>query len=161
LVVADVAGSGEVVNEQMRFLNVVCSALVFSVALYCVVAWFMASGSGALAGPDLPDSLAFVGAAVALALLAAAPVVRRKTLEKSTVAMRADEGETTVFESFRLATLLAFILRDGAAIIGLMLTILTGEPMWSYALGAITVVAMFAGWPRREELEAALSGRPI
>jgi hypothetical protein len=162
MVVADSSQSpGEVVAEQMRFLNVVCMALIASVAAYCVVAWFMSSSGGGLAGPDLPNTLAAVGAAVAVGLLVAAPIVRRKTLEKSTAAMRADERDTTATENYRLATLLAFVLREGAAIVGLMLTIVTGEPMWTYALSAVTIVAMFAGWPRREELEAVLAGRPL
>jgi hypothetical protein len=161
MVVADSSQSpGEVVSEQMRFLNVVCLALIASVAVYPVVAWFVSSSGGALTGPDLPNTLAAGGAAVALALLVAAPLVRRKTLAKASATMRADERDTTASENYRLATLLAFMLREGAAIVGLMLTIATGEPMWTYALAAITIVAMFTGWPRREELEEMLTGRP-
>ena len=160
MVVADYSGSGEVVSEQMRFLNVVCLALVGSVGVYAVVAWYLVYGSGGLGGPGLPDTLAAVGAAFAIALLVAAPVVRRKTLEKAT-RVRDSEGDATALESYRLATLLGFILRDGAAIVGLMLTVATGEPMWCWALGAVTVVAMFASWPRREELEAIAAGRPL
>lgn len=159
MVVADAQSTGEVVSEQMRFLNVVCFALVAGVGAYSVVAWFLTSGSDSIAGPDLPRGLAIVGALVAVALLVAAPVAKRKILDKAAIGVRADERVTTAVESFRLATLLSFILREGAAIVGLMLTILTGEPMWCYALGALTVVAMFTGWPRREELEAVLAGR--
>jgi hypothetical protein len=161
MVVADAQSSGEVVSEQMRFLNVVCLALVASVGAYSVVAWFLTSGGDALGGPDLPRGLAIAGALVALALLVAAQIVRRKILEKAASGARTDERHTTAVESYRLATLLSFILREGAAIVGLMLTILTAEPMWCYGLGAVTVVAMFTGWPRREELEAVLAGRPL
>ena len=160
MVVADAQSPGEVVSEQMRFLNVVCFALVASVGAYSVVAWYLSSEGGALAGPELPSALAWVGAAVAIALLVAAPIARRKMLEKSSVTMLSSERDDTAVESYRLATLLSFMLREGAAIVGLMLTILTGEATWCYALGAITVVAMFSAWPRREELEALLAGRP-
>jgi hypothetical protein len=161
MVVADAQSTDEVVAEQMRFLNVVCFALVAGVGVYSVVAWFLTSGSDSIGGPDLPRGLAIAGALVAVALLVAAPVAKRKILDKAAVGARADERVTTAVESFRLATLLSFILREGAAIVGLMLTILTGEPMWCYALGALTVVAMFTGWPRREELEAVLAGRGL
>ena len=160
MVVADVQSSGEVVSEQMRFLNVVCFALVASVGAYSVVAWFLSGDSSALAAPDLPSALAWVGAAVAIALLVAAPIARRKMLEKGALGGHSHERQATALEGYRLATLLSFILREGAAIIGLMLTLLTGDPIWCYALGALTIVAMFTAWPRREELEAALAGRP-
>jgi hypothetical protein len=160
MVVADYQSSGEVVSEQMRFLNVVCLALVGSVAVYAFVAWFLASDSGSLGGPEIPTAVAAVGAVFAIGLLVAAPFVRRKTLQKA-AAVRDDEREATAIESYRLATLLSFILRDGAAIVGLMLTVATGNPAWCWALGAITVVAMFSSWPRREELEAMAAGRPI
>ena len=161
MVLADAQSTGEVVSEQMRFLNVVCFALVAGVGAYSVVAWFLTSGSDSIAGPDLPTGLAVVGALVAVGLLIAAPIVRRKILEQAADTARAHERHATAVESYRLATLLAFILRDGAAIVGLMLTILTGEPLWCYGLGALTVVAMFTGWPRREELEAVFAGHPV
>jgi len=148
------------VDEALRFLNVVCGALVASVGFIAMVAWFVSSGPVAMVqvGPPLPRAVAFFGAAVAVALLVAAPIIHRKMLERAAVNVRADERADTAVESFRLATTLAFILREGAAIDGLMLTLLTGEPMWCYVLSATSVVAMIWGWPRREHLGGLLGG---
>lgn len=150
------------VDEAMRFLNVVCGALVASVAAFAMVAWFVASGPGArgLVGPPLPDAVAFLGVAVGVGLLLAAPIVHRKMLEPAAMAMRQAEQVDAALESFRLATMLAFILREGAAIVGLMLTLLTNQPMWCYALAALAVVAMIWGWPREEQLAGLLAGAP-
>jgi hypothetical protein len=155
MVVADETRQGGA-EEALRFLNVVCVGMVASVLVLAVVAWFVAAGPGALGvvGPPLPGVLVYLGAAVGVALLLAAPVVHRKMLERATVAVRSTERAHTVLESFRLATLLAFLLREGAAIVGLMLTLLTNEPSWCYGLGALAVVAMIWGWPRRDQLDA-------
>lgn len=148
-------------EEALRFLNVVCTGMVASVVALAAVAWFVAAGPGAFGqvGPPLPQVLVYLGAAVGVALLFAAPIVHRKMLERGTVAVRSAERSDTVLENFRLATLLSFMLREGAAIVGLMLTLLTNEPNWCYALGALAVVAMIWGWPRPEQL-AELRGAP-
>jgi hypothetical protein len=146
------------VGEQLRFLNVVCAAMVASVAVYAVVAWFLGSGS-AVAGPELPSAFGWFGVVVAVALLVAAPIVQRRNLLGTARGQRPEESTIAALESFRLGTLLAFILREGAAIVGLMLTLLTGEPTWCYALGALAIVAMIWGWPRREDLQGLLAGQ--
>jgi hypothetical protein len=154
--VAEPESDGDRVAEQLRFLNVVCLAMVASVFAFGVVAWFLTRDGNALAGPQLPGWVGWVGAAVAIALLVAAPVVQRKNLESTARGQRPEEQAIGALESYRLGTLLGFLLRDGAAIVGLMLTVVTGEPMWTYGLGAVTVVAMFWAWPRREELDELL-----
>lgn len=159
MVVADAGRDRERVTEQLRFLNVVCIGMVAAVIAYAVVAWFVASGDGAIAGPELPDGFGWVGVAVALSLLAAAPIVQRKTMEGATRRQRPEEGMLASLEHFRLGTLMAFMLREGAAIVGLMLALLTGNPNWCYGLAAVTMVAMIWGWPRREDLEAMLAGQ--
>jgi hypothetical protein len=148
------------IDEALRFLNVVCVALLLSVGVFAMVAWFVASGPGASeqVGPPVPDALAYAGVLVGIGLLVAAPFVQRKILERAAVTVRADERTVTALESYRLATLLAFILREGAAIVGLMLALLTGEGMWCYVLSAMALVAMIWGWPRQEQLAQLLGG---
>ena len=159
MVVAEESRQGRV-DEAMRFLNVVCIGMVLSVGALVVVSWFVASGPGAQGpvGPPLPRALAFIGFAVGVGLLLAAPIVHRKMLARSARSLRADEHTDTALESFRLATLLAFILREGAAIVGLMLTLLTNEPMWCYLLAALAIIAMIWGWPRLEQVAALRGG---
>ena len=148
------------VDEALRFLYVVCIGMILSVGVFAIVAWFVASGPGepGQVGPPVPRALAYVGFAVGLALLVAAPIAHRKMMARAATTLRADERTDTVLESFRLATLLAFILREGAAIVGLMLTLLTNEPMWSYVLSALAIVAMIWGWPRPDQVQQLLGG---
>jgi hypothetical protein len=145
------------VDEQLGFVNVVCMSLVMSVVLIAGVAYWISSSQTTFFPPVFAGGIAWGGVAVAAAMLLAAPLVRRRMLE-SGAPSRQTERAVTVLESFRMATLLAFILREGAAVVGLMIAVLTGEPAWCYALAAATVAAMFAGWPRREELAGLLAG---
>jgi hypothetical protein len=156
MAVAERETDGDRAAEQLRFLNVVCIGMIASVFAYAFVAWFLTREDGALAGPGLPGGVAWLGAAVAAALLLAAPIVQRRTRESAAQGQLPEERSIGALEGFRLGTLMAFMLRDGAAIVGLMITIVTGEPMWTYALGAVTIVAMFWGWPRREDLDELL-----
>ena len=142
------------VAEALRFLNVVCMGMVLSVLVYAAVAWFLTSEGGGISGPRLPGAMAWMGVLVAVGLLVAAPIVQRRAHQGTASGSRPEERQVAALEGYRLGTLLAFLLRDGAAIVGLMLTIVTGDAMWTYALGAAAVVAMFWGWPRREELDA-------
>ena len=157
MVVAEESRQGRV-DEALRFLYVVCIGMILSVGVFAIVAWFVASGPGELGqvGPPVPQALAYVGFAVGLALLVAAPLVHRRMLARATSTVRAEERTDTVLESFRLATLLAFILREGAAIVGLMLTLLTNEPMWCYVLAALAIIAMITGWPRPDQVQQLL-----
>ena len=159
MVVAEESRQGRV-DEALRFVNVVCVGMVASLAAFAVAAWFVASGPGALGpvGPPLPAALVWLGTAVGVALLLAAPVVYRKMLERAAVTVRDSERADTILENFRLATLLAFLLREGAAIVGLMLTLLTNDPNWCYALAALALVAMIWGWPRGDQLATLLAG---
>jgi len=68
-----------------------------------------------------------------------------------------DLPEIRALETYRLATMLGFILREGCAIVGLMTTLLTNQPGWCYALSAAALIAMFMAWPRREELAGVLA----
>ena len=161
MVVAEQSREGQL-DEALRFLNIVSVAMVASVGVFAMVSWFVASGPGAMGpvGPPLPQAVALIGVAVGVGLLLAAPIAHRKMVERAAVSLRADERVDTALESYRLATMLAFILREGAAIVGLMLTLLTNQPMWCYVLSALAVVAMIWGWPRRDDLANLLAGSP-
>jgi hypothetical protein len=146
------------VEEQLRFVNIVCMALVVSVVLIAGVAgWIDTISDGSSVGPPLPLPIAIAASLVGLALLVAAPIVHRKMLATSRSIARTSERHVSALETYRLATLLGFILREGCAIVGLMTTLLTNQPGWCYGLSAAALVAMFTAWPRREELSGLLA----
>ncbi|MDX1631417.1 MAG: hypothetical protein R3234_06130 [Thermoanaerobaculia bacterium] len=143
----------EKLAEQYRFLNVVCLGFVLSVSFLVVVAWFVTDGPAAMGAlmPGQSTLLGFGGTALGLVLLLVAPVVQRRLLERSDPP-GADGDPTPVLENYRIAILLAFVLREGAALVGLMTTLVTGEALWCYLLSGAAIVAMFWGWPRQDDL---------
>lgn len=143
----------EKIAEQYRFLNVVGIGFVLSVAFFVVMAWFVTEGPAAMQPLMVGESnlLGFAGTALGVALLLVSPVVQRRLLESSDPP-GADGDVTPVLENYRIATLLAFVLREGAAVVGLMTTLVTGQALWCYLLSGAAIVAMFWGWPRQSDL---------
>jgi hypothetical protein len=144
------------VEEEIRFLSVVGVAMVASIAGLAVIAWVLVDRPGVVPiGGRLPAPLAWLGGLFAVALLVAAPLIHHRLLQRLE-APRAAGDLTAVIEGHRFATVLSFLLREAAAMIGLMVAFISGQSAWAYGLGAAAVVAMFAGWPRREELDELL-----
>jgi len=53
----------------------------------------------------------------------------------------------------------SFAMRESAAIIGLVISLLTGDLRWCLALSAAAVLAMLLGFPRRADM-VRLAGDP-
>lgn len=143
----------ERIEEELKLVNVLCLALVASVGIYAGMAWYLVDGPGAFRAIAAEASLlVWGGVAVAALLLLVAPVVYRKLLEQAE--RPSVTGDISApLAHYRMAVLLSHVLREGAALIGLMIALLSGETLWCYALCGVTVIAMFAGWPRRRDLE--------
>lgn len=141
------------IDEETRFLNVVALGMVISVMAFIGLAWFLLDRPDTLPlAAELPTPIAWAGGLLAGGLLLAAPLIHRRLLQR--VEGPGPGGELApLVEGHRFATLLVFMLRETAAIIGLMIALISGQAAWAYGLGGLTLVAMFVGWPRREELE--------
>jgi hypothetical protein len=129
--------------------------------MYAVVAWALAGSetTGAV-GDALPEMLIWVLVVVAVAQLLIAPVVWRAMV-------RAASARPTPAErlaGYRRATIVAFALREGTALIGFVLNLLDGDLRWCLGLSALAMVAMLLDWPRRTDvirLAAAPETAPI
>ena len=80
-------------------------------------------------------------------LLAAGHVLGRRSVS-SRLSPPADP-----FVALQQRTIIAFALREAAAIMGLVLSLLTGDIRWVAGFAAVAAVAMLMGWPRRPVLE--------
>lgn len=136
-------------------LRVLTGALASSVVIYAGVAWFVTSGSGA--GGDQPARLplAVIGVLAALALfdLVVAPLIERH------LAGGGGGGDLdAALATYRRAKIVGFAFREAAAVLGLLITLFTGNPLWCFALVAATLVAMAVAWPSRDELMRVVRG---
>ena len=70
---------------------------------------------------------------------------------------QADAAERVA--SYRTAAIASFALRESVAIIGLVITFLSGDLRWCLGLAAAAALAMLLGWPRRADM-VRLAGDP-
>lgn len=141
--------SRRLVTEHSRVLNIVAAAMGFGTIVYPIVAWlFLHSGHGALL-PGAPALLVPILLAAALTTLLGAEGIFRTLLAGAP----GDAADARVLR-YRQAVTIAFALREAAAIIGFVLTLLTGNMAWSVGTTAVVLLAMAAGWPRRSTVKA-------
>ena len=149
----------QVVAQKYMTLQILCAGILVSLPIYGFVAWLVQQESprGLAGGGAVPPVLPVALAAVAVVHLLAAAGVGRLIQRRATAAAHAEARA----QGFVQATIVAFALREAAGIIGLVLSLLTGNLLWVLALGGLAALAMVAGWPRREQLAAIVaSDRP-
>lgn len=132
--------------REWTTLHVICAAFVVATLIYGGVAWFVVTSS-TVELPSLakPGGFALVATTAAILLLLAAPLAQRLLAQDREA--RHSSMPTVPFETFRQAVIVAFALREGTAILGLVITLLLRDIRWVLGLGAAAVLAMVLGWP--------------
>jgi len=90
-------------------------------------------------------------AAVALALLVAAPSVKRAIFKRADAEGFGGDQEKRL-AAWQRATLVAFALREAGGLIGFVLTAITGNSWWAWGLGGVALIAMAMDWPKLKHL---------
>lgn len=133
--------------KEWTTLHIICGALAAATAAYAGMGWFLVTnGSFELPRLAKPGGLALILSVAAVLLLLAAPLAQRLLAQDRDSRRRS--MPVVPFETYRQAIIVAFALREGAAIIGLVITLLTRDVRWALALGAVAVLAMLLGWPK-------------
>lgn len=89
--------------------------------------------------------------AVGLALLVAAPAVKRAIFKRAD-AEGFDGDPEKRLAAWQKATIVAFALREAGGLTGFVLTAITGNSWWIWGLGGAALIAMAMDWPKRENL---------
>ncbi|MBW3533971.1 MAG: hypothetical protein KY453_01935 [Gemmatimonadetes bacterium] len=139
-------------GRVLAVLTPICGALVLGVALFAaVVTWLFLDGTAPLSPGVLPGPALVVAASLAAAILLAAPTLERR-LGESPSSASMDEVATR----FQTGATVGFALREGAGLLGLVLSLLGGTLPWALAFAGGSLEAMALAWPKRAELEARL-----
>jgi hypothetical protein len=137
-------------NDPFRRLQILCFAMLMAVVMVNVVLIILLSGGNLNPSPISPN-LPIVLFAIGLVLLVSSGAVKRMVYKRADAeGFDGDLGK--VFSAYQTATIVGFALREAGALIGFILSLLTGNPWWSWGLGGAAVVAMVFDWPRREQL---------
>jgi len=137
-------------DDRFRRLQIVCFAILMAVVMVNVVlAVLLASGD--LAPKPLPSNVPYILFSIGMALLVSSGAVKAAVFKRADAeGFDGDLGK--VFAAYQNATLIAFALREAGGLIGFILSLLTGNPWWSWGLGGAAVITMIFDWPKRERL---------
>lgn len=137
-------------DQFVRLINIIAVALVASVLVYMVVAWVVAPTIAEAGGDaEFIQLLAAILAIVSLGHLVAAQMLFAIRI-RSAAKLPTPEQRLA---SYRVAIILSFALREAVAVYGLILSFLSGDPRWCLGFGAVAVVSMLLGWPKRSAME--------
>ena len=136
--------------DRFRNLQIICFSLTMSVVLVnLLLTYLFFSRQLPPAGIQKPVAIAIF--AVALTLLVASPAV------KGAVFKRADaegfEGDPNRrFTAYQTAYIAAFAMREAGGLLGFILGLMTGNPWWSWGLGAGALISMITDWPKPQAI---------
>lgn len=146
------------IEGHVQRMSLITSAMMMSVVIVMGIGWFLSSNQGAMtaATEDVPMLPMILAGAGVLALIASGAV--GGALARAARTRATPEERLTAFGS---AHIVATAMRESAAIVGLVATMVSGDPTWVLALGVLALVAIAASWPRRERFAELVRTPPV
>jgi hypothetical protein len=143
------AENRKLLEPKYRMAMVVVFGFIISVLFYLIVAKLVRPGEA------IPGSEAWqrpiYGGALILALIV---IFLRRFLMSSFIAGRAASGGIeSVLRNLLLVSILISVAAEVVAILGMLFYFLTGDPDYSWRLGAIGLILLAYAFPRRGEWE--------
>jgi hypothetical protein len=132
-------------------LNIVCFGILMGVVLLAGVVWYLVNPGGIRIGEGLPAYLSTLLNLVALVLLLIAHLI-----PKLLKAPGGDAPQESRVAWFTRVTIIAFALREGAALIALMGVLMTGQQVRGFVVAGLAVAAMIYAWPKASHIDGLL-----
>ncbi len=145
----------EIVERHTRRLQILCAALLGSLAVYGAVVMAVPLQTP----PALPQGEALLWGFAFLAgvnLVTIMPVYRAMLSGPRRVYAVGQQPER-LLAAHSSAHMVAFARLEGVSILGLVLDFLTGRQDWFWIFTAIAAVGMALLWPRRDKIAALLA----
>ena len=146
------------IDERLPTLRIISMAFVGSVLFYVGLCWLLLPTLGPEPIMDLPfPVIAGIAASQLVVILAGYLLSRSIRAGAASVATAAatDPGRRPgiYMQRYVQSVVVALAMRELAAVVGLMLSLLTGQIMWVVFLGGASVISMLVHWPRRGAVE--------
>lgn len=140
------------IEGHLQQVRVVVAAIMGSVALLAGVVFFLTSSGQLRPLAEGAEKIQLIFVPLGVALLGIAPAMKRAVFKRAEAAGFGGDVERWL-TAHRTAVILASALREGAAVLGLLLALLTGQPLWSYVLSSLALVTLALDWPKASDLE--------
>jgi hypothetical protein len=142
------------IAKGLRPVRIVSAILAVAVGLFLILSWVHLRG--------LPRAVPVSMTAFSMILLLMSSRLRSNILRK---AIPTTPGFPMSFErlleGYRRATLISFLMLEGAALAGFAVALLTGTAFYGMVLGAASLVSMATRWPRVTDFDRIASGKRL
>lgn len=158
----------DAIARYLPLLNILAFAFCASVVVYIVVGWLLIDVLGFEALAALPPAMVTAIAASQLFVILAGYLISNAIRGPAPARQRSggidratsDDAEADM-QRYARSVIVASALREVAAVVGLVLTLLSGELVWVALLGAATIVSMIVHWPRRGAVQDYLEQQRV
>src|SRR3954464_15134078 len=128
---------GDEITARVRKLRTIWLALMFGVALWFLIVWFLIKRH--LFEPPAGLNLNLLGTlAIGVALLLLLAPVMRRRLER----FPRTAGPDVIAQRWQLGWLVGQALKEAVGFIGLAISLLAGATTWAFAFAMISIVSM-------------------
>ena len=148
------------IADLLQKLRRLCTALAGSVWVYGIAVLLLVDYEGGRPVAPVPGTvpLSLTGLAAILILLSSRirTTILRKALRQNP-ALPIDGAK--VVDGYQRATLLSFAMLEAAAVLGLLVALLSGKTSYGLVLCGAALLGMFSRWPREVELDRLIRGK--
>jgi hypothetical protein len=148
------------IAKSLRPVRTISTVLAVAVGLVSVLSWVLLEGLGIHRLRGVPAAVPVSMTAFSMILLLLSSRMRSNIVRK---AIPSTPGLPMSFErlleGYRRATLVSFLMLEGAALAGFAVALLTGTAFYGMVLGAASLVSMATRWPRVTDFDRIASGK--
>jgi len=151
------------ISDRLRGTRVACMALAGSVLAYGIAGWFLIEGFQLRPFGELPQvfpiSLTFFAAVLILLGSRIRTALLRTGLPSSGLSRSLQVDLANLIPAYQRATLVSFAVLETAAVMGLLVALLSGSSFYGLVLCLASFLSMLLRWPRAEEVDRLARGR--
>jgi hypothetical protein len=134
-------------DRTLRVMQIIHLVFTGTIALYAAVAALAPVSPTESSGGSWIAGAAF---AAALCLVVVAPQVRRRLASS---VLRRRQGPEAIRAAFLGSRIVELVLYECAAGVGLVLTLVRGDPIWCYSLSLIALLCTVRQYPTRYDVD--------
>lgn len=146
--------------DRLRRLRLACKVLAATVLAYALAGWFLIEGFQLRPFGKVPDALPLAMTFFSAVLILLASRLRTAILRGGLPSNRlipTDLGN--LVSAYQRATLVSFAVLELAALMGLIVALLSGSAFYGVVLCLASFLSMLLRWPKAQEVDRLARGR--